>query len=122
MALRVKQGFQRVVLSRHWLAFIVMGLAFLVFGAGSLNLIYMLSANVNLLVDYGWQAVMDGGGWQLFGLLASGYASMAAYLVFKACEHSLVLWVSEVHTPPPTEPIHQEPEAKDDHEDRPLAR
>lgn len=113
----MKQWFQRVVLARRWATFLVMGLSFVVFGAGSLNLFYVFKANVTLLLEHGWQAAMDGGGQQLAEILFTGYASMAAYLVFKACEHSLVHWLGE--------PSHSTlPASKEnsDHEDRHPAR
>jgi hypothetical protein len=50
-------------------------------------------ANVHLLGDYGWQAVRDGGLRQLIELLATGYASVGAYVVFKTCEHRLSDWL-----------------------------
>lgn len=82
--------FRRVVLARRGLTFVVMGLAFFVFGSGSLNLFFLLKANGQLLVEHGWQAAMDGALQQLVELLVTGYVSMAAYVVFKACEHALV--------------------------------
>jgi len=82
--------FHRTVLARTWLTFLVMGLSFFAFGVGSLNLFYILRANTAFLLDYGWMALLDGGLRQLAELLATGYASMAAYTVFKACEHALV--------------------------------
>src|SRR5687767_2031316 len=45
--------FQRTVLSRRWLAFLVMGLAFFVFGVGTYNFFLMLSANLSLIAEYG---------------------------------------------------------------------
>ncbi|MGB7904241.1 MAG: hypothetical protein WCF43_06075 [Steroidobacteraceae bacterium] len=86
----LKRWFQRAVLSRRWATFVVLCLAFFVFGVGTLNLFMLLSANVELLYEYGWQAVMDGGLRQLVELLATGIISMAAYLVFKTCEFRLV--------------------------------
>jgi hypothetical protein len=91
--------FQRVVLGRRWLAFVVMGLAFFVFGSGTLNLFFLLKANTDLLTMHGWEAAVDGGLQQLLELLLTGYVSMAAYVVFKACEHALVHHL--VRTPPP---------------------
>jgi hypothetical protein len=85
------------VLSRRWLTFLTMGLAFCLFGAGSLNLFYLFKANTALLFEHGWQALMDGGGQQLLELLITGYLSMAAYVVFKACEYSLVHWLGDHH-------------------------
>ena len=87
---RLKRGFHRAVLSRLWLSYVVMCLAFFAFGIGTLNLFYLLRANSALLVDHGWQALMDGGAMQLAELLFSGFAAMAAYVVFKACEYRLV--------------------------------
>ena len=56
---------RRAVFARRWLTFIVLGLSFFAFGAGTVNLFRLLAANVSLLTEYGWQAVVDGGGRQL---------------------------------------------------------
>ncbi|MBP9149549.1 MAG: hypothetical protein KBG00_12290 [Rhodoferax sp.] len=93
----MKAWFQRVVLRRTWLCFVVMGLGFFAFGLGTLNLIYIARANATLLMEHGWQAMMDGGLLQLVEILLTGYASLAAYIVFKACEHKLALGLSEGH-------------------------
>ena len=87
--------FQRLVLSRLWLTFIVLGVSFLVFGAGTLNLGLLLMANLRLLGAHGWQAIGDGALRQLFELAVTGYSSIAAYVVFKACEHRLSHWLGE---------------------------
>jgi hypothetical protein len=76
------------------LTFIVLGLSFVAFGAGTLNLFFVLKANLNLLLEHGWRAVMDGGGRQLLELVLTGSASMAAYIVFKACEVRLTNWLA----------------------------
>ena len=80
-------------MTRIWLTFVVLGLAFLAFGAGTVNLGLALMANARFLSEYGWMGVMDGGLAQLLELLASGYVSMAAYVVFKTCEHRLSDWL-----------------------------
>lgn len=85
--------FQRLVLSRLWLTFVVLGLSFLAFGVGTLNLGLLLMANARLLGDYGWQAIRDGALRQLLELAATGYLSIAAYVVFKTCEHRLSEWL-----------------------------
>ncbi len=85
--------FQRWVLSRPWLTFVVLGLSFLVFGAGTLNLALLFMANARFIAEQGWQAVMDGALLQLTELVGTGYVSMAAYVVFKACEHRLSHWL-----------------------------
>ena len=82
----LKRWFQRTVLTRRWLAFLVMGLAFFVFGVGSLNIFMLLKANLDFIASYGWRALMDGAARQFVELVVTGYLSMAAYVVFKACE------------------------------------
>lgn len=96
----MKRWFQRFVLGRRWLAFIVMGLAFFGFGTGTLNLFMLLKANAELLAAHGWQAVMDGGLQQLLELLLTGYLSMACYIVFKSCEYTLVRYLAELPSSP----------------------
>jgi hypothetical protein len=85
----LKRWFQRTVLSRPWLAFFVMGLAFFVFGAGTFNIFMLFRANAEFIAAYGLQALMDGAARQLAELVVTGYLSMGAYVVFKACEHRL---------------------------------
>ena len=106
----MKHWFHRVVLARRWATFGVLGLSFFGFGIGTLNLFFVLRANVALIGEHGWMALMDGGARQLVELLLMGYLSMASYLVFKACEYRLVHWLGD---PPST----SNPE-KPDHEDR----
>jgi uncharacterized membrane protein HdeD (DUF308 family) len=85
----MKRWFHRIVLSRPWLTFLVMGIAFFAFGLGTYNIVMLLSANAALIAHHGWQALMDGAARQLLELLVSGYLSMAAYVIFKVCEHRL---------------------------------
>ena len=85
----VKRWFRRTVLSRAWLTFLVMGLAFFVFGVGTYNIFMLLSANIELIASYGWLALMDGAARQFAELVITGYLSMAAYIVFKTCEYRL---------------------------------
>lgn len=85
--------FQRLVLSRLWLTFVVLGLSFLAFGGGTVNLGLLLMANARLLSENGWAAIRDGGLQQLLELSLSGYLSMVAYVVFKTCEHRLSWWL-----------------------------
>ncbi|MBX3587296.1 MAG: hypothetical protein AB7I35_01775 [Ramlibacter sp.] len=91
----MKAWFHRTILSRRWATFGVLGLSFFVFGASSLNLLFIAKANFDLIVDNGWQALMDGGAQQLLEVLFTGYLSMAAYVVFKACEARLVRWLTD---------------------------
>jgi hypothetical protein len=87
--------FRRTVLERRWLCFFVLGLSFFAFGAGTVNLFRLLDANLTLIADHGWQALADGGAQQLLELLATGYLSMLAWVLFKTCEHRLVHWLNE---------------------------
>jgi len=66
-----------------------MGLAFFAFGVGTYNIFMLLSANFDLIAHYGWRALMDGAARQFVELSVTGYLSMAAYVVFKACEYRL---------------------------------
>lgn len=90
-------AFRRWILSRLWLTFVVLGASFFVFGAATVNLGRLFLANSQLLREYGWQAVMDGALWQLLELIATGYLSMAAYVVLKTCEHRLSNWLGDLH-------------------------
>jgi uncharacterized membrane protein YcjF (UPF0283 family) len=81
---------QRVVFARAWLTFIVLVVSFLVFGAGTYNLLLLLRANLALIAEHGAQALADGAAQQFFELMFTAALSMAAYVLFKACEHRLV--------------------------------
>jgi len=100
----MRRLFAKFVLSRLWLTFVVLGLSFLVFGAGTVNLAFVLMANTRFLAEHGWMAVLDGALWQLVQLVVTGYLSMAAYVVFKACEHRLVDWLGHAQAPPKPPP------------------
>ena len=95
IATRARSLFHRLVLQRAWTCFIVMGLSFLGFGIGTVNLASLLKANLDLLLNYGTQALMDGAALQLFQLLGNAYMAMSFYVVFKACEYRLVHGLSE---------------------------
>jgi hypothetical protein len=78
-------------LRRHRLAcFGVMVVGFMAFGLLTLDLVRLVSANVALLSEHGWQGLQDGGLRQLLELLASSICAMAAWLLFKVCETVLV--------------------------------
>jgi hypothetical protein len=87
--------FQRVVLTRLWLTFIVLALSFFVGALGTLNLINLLMANLRLLRDFGLLGLMDGGLLQLTELTLQGLMSCIAYVVFKTCEHRLSMWLGQ---------------------------
>ncbi len=91
----MRKLFRRWVLARPWLSFVVMSFSFLAFGAGTLNLIDLFQANARFIAEQGWQAVMDGALLQLVELVVTGTVSMAAYVVFKTCEHRLSHWLGD---------------------------
>jgi hypothetical protein len=91
----MRAGLRGLVFKRRWLTFIVMTLAFLAFGAGTYNLFFLLKANTELVAEHGLQALGDGAAQQLLELIATAFVSMAAYVLFKACEHALVHWLVE---------------------------
>jgi len=80
----------RVVFRRVWLTFVLLVVSFLVFGAGTYNLFLFLKANLELIAEHGWQALADGAAQQFVELMFTAAASMAAYVLFKACENRLV--------------------------------
>ena len=81
---------QRVVFARAWLTFVVLVISFLIFGAGTYNLFLLLKANLELIAQHGMQALADGAAQQFIELMFTAALSMAAYVLFKACEHRLV--------------------------------
>lgn len=80
----------RVLLRHWWLALLVMGLSFVLFGIASLNLLALLQANLRFLFEHGVDAVRDGVLQQLLELAVYGYAAAIFYVVFKVCEKALV--------------------------------
>ena len=78
-------------LSRQWwLAFVLMGVSFVLFGVVTLNLLHTLSANFEFLSSHGFDAVREGGLRQLLEIVVSGYFAAANYVLFKLCEKVLV--------------------------------
>jgi hypothetical protein len=104
-ALQLRRHFQRVVLGRPWLTFVVMGQAFFCFGMVSLNLLRLLRANLELILANGVMALVDGGALQLVELVLNGYIAMLAYVVLKTCEHTLSHWLADTppFAPPPVD-------------------
>ena len=83
-------------LFRHpWLAFVLMGAAFLLFGVTSVNLYVLLAANLNLFFEYGAMVIADGALQQLAGLLVSAVLSILSYALFALCDRILVRCLTE---------------------------
>jgi hypothetical protein len=78
-------------LVRHAAATLVlMAVSFVVFGLLSVNLVIYVSANANLLLNYGWDALKNGGLQQLIELWLQVFAAIGTYLSFKLSEHALI--------------------------------
>ncbi len=93
--------FRRHVLVHRGRAFAVLVLAFLGFGAGTVNLFMLLAANLRLIAEHGWIALADGALRQLLELVLTAVLSLGAYVVFKACEYRLVRDFAEGGKPDP---------------------
>ena len=80
-----------VFLSAHWwVAVLLLGVSFMLFGLVSLNLLELVSANFSFLRAHGLDAVREGALLQLAELIVSGYSAALFYLLFKLCERVLV--------------------------------
>jgi hypothetical protein len=66
------------------------GIIFVIFGSN-------LQLSSGHCLKHGWQAIMDGGAQQFIEMIFAGYASLAAYVVFNACEYRLAHWLTEEH-------------------------
>ena len=86
----LRGALHRFVFGRRIVCFVVMVLSFMVFGALTLNLAVLLKANVELIAEHGWQVLGDGAAQKFAEIMLSAGVAMAAYLLFKACEYSLV--------------------------------
>ena len=83
-------AFSRYVLAHASVTFAVLCASFGLFGAGTLNLFKMFSDNWDFITANGLMALTEGAAQQLLELLTVLFVSMLNYVVFKACEHSLV--------------------------------
>ena len=79
------------LLAFHWLVTLaLMGVFAAVATYGSVEIFQMLRANAAFISAHGLVALMEGAALQLVELIAWGYASLVAYVLFKACERILV--------------------------------
>ena len=86
----LQRVFSRYVLAHAGVTFVLLCASFGLFGAGTLKLFKMFSANWDFITANGWMALTEGAAQQLIELLMVLLVSMLNYVVFKACEHSLV--------------------------------
>lgn len=78
------------IAQRPLLVFLLQGLFFVLFGVSSLNLVYLFKANIELVLQHGWLALVSGAAWQFAELVLLGYLSAAFFVAFKVCEKLLV--------------------------------
>ena len=86
----LQRVFSRYALAHAGVTFLLLCASFGLFGAGTLNLFKMFSDNWDFISANGWMALTEGAAQQLLELLFYLFISMLNYVVFKACEHSLV--------------------------------
>src|SRR5262250_2643096 len=71
-------------LSRHpLLTFALMGVFFLLFGVLSVNLFFLLKANITLFVSYGLSVIDDGALDQLLELLGQSFLCIMFFVIFE---------------------------------------
>ena len=81
---------RRFLIRHHTVTFFVMGASFLLFGMITLNLFAMFKDNIDMSLQHGVMALIDGEALQLFELVLYSYLSMFFYLMFKTSERILV--------------------------------
>jgi hypothetical protein len=78
-------------LLRHpWLAFLLQGACFLLFGVTSVNLFVLLMTNINLFIEYGAVVIEDGALRQLVELVGLACLSGLFYIGFSVCDRTLL--------------------------------
>lgn len=89
----MRQHLKRL-LTLHWmLTMFIMCASIFIFTATTVNLYFLLTANLRFLTEHGLTAIMHGGLVQLAELI--GYCLIAAvsYTIFRACERVLLDWL-----------------------------
>jgi hypothetical protein len=84
------RALHRLVFAQAWVSFVVLVASFLTFAGLTVNLAFVLKANLDLIAEHGWMALADGAAQQFVEIVATAVLAMAAYVLFKACEHRLV--------------------------------
>ena len=78
-------------LFRHMvLTYVLMGAFFMLFGVTSVDLYYLLKANITLFIEYGAMVIDDGALRQLVELLALALLSIGFFVLCALCERILV--------------------------------
>ena len=86
----IPSSWSAFLLSHPWLAFVLMGVFFLFFGVLSVNLFYLLKANIGLFIQHGLIVIDDGALEQLTELLGQALLCIMFFILFAICERILV--------------------------------
>ncbi|MPV85466.1 hypothetical protein [Ostreibacterium oceani] len=81
------------------IAFVLLVLAGLSFGALTVNLFQLVSANWAFISAHGWLALKLGALAQLFELLFLGLLAMGCFVVFKLCEGAVTARLGDMKLP-----------------------
>ena len=78
-------------LYRHrLLTYVLMGFFFMLFGVTSVDLFFLLRANIRLFIDYGVMVIDDGALRQLIELLGLTLLAVGFFVLCAVCERVLV--------------------------------
>src|SRR5262249_33318467 len=78
-------------LSAHpFLTYVLMGALFIAFGITSIDLFFLLKANIRLYIEYGAMVIDDGALRQLAEIVAMAAISIACFIAFALCERILI--------------------------------
>jgi hypothetical protein len=86
----MKRILDRIFNGPAWRTFLLMGVFGGLFAITSFDLLMQFTANFEFISSYGVMALKDGGVLQLIQLIATGYLSIALYLLFKGCLYGLL--------------------------------
>ena len=87
---RVAQSGYAFLFRHPLLTFVLMGAFFLLFGVLSVNLFFLLKANITLFIRYGLSVIDDGALDQLLELLGQLFLCVLCFVLFAISERILV--------------------------------
>lgn len=95
MALKLRVRFISLLQRSMLFTLFVMTSCFMLFGYFSINLFLVFTANLDLVKQYGMDALIDGAALQFVQIAASALASVGFYTGVKLCERVLVEWMMQ---------------------------
>lgn len=85
------QAFIKRIITWHWtLTAVIMCASVFIFSVSSVNIFFLLKANLGFIAEHGADALAEGALMQLFELTGLSLVSAFFYIVFRACERVLV--------------------------------